>query len=179
MSMMGLWDALTGHWNAAVSVPETGGMSAQGWGAVCAVGNTGDMLPGVTVLAVDDEPRMLEVIAEALGELGLRVVTCRDAGEGLGAFALLGGPAVLVTDIGLHGVPGVVLAEAFRDTRPDGAVVFTSGLRSGSPTAMTLGARDIVLRKPFNRRDLRAAVCRAAALASNGPWPAPDRGGSA
>jgi CheY-like chemotaxis protein len=169
MSTESLWDAVTSRRKAPMAMPRPRSMPARSGGALCAVRNTGDILPGLTILAVDDEPLVLEVIAEALGDLGLRIVTCRDAGEGLGAFALLDGPAVLVTDVGLHGLTGPALADAFRDTRPNGAVVFTTSRQNRAPDVpTTLGPRDIVLPKPFGRRELRVAIGRAAALASSG-----------
>jgi hypothetical protein len=71
---------------AAMPVPETG--------ALRAVRNSGNSRPDLPIPAVDDGAPVLGVIAEALGDLGLRIVTCHDAGEGLAAFALGDGSAV-------------------------------------------------------------------------------------
>jgi DNA-binding response OmpR family regulator len=131
-----------------------------------------------TILVVDDEPLVLEVMAEALREHGLYVVACADADEGLDALGRIGGPTVLVADVGLRGRSGPALAEAFRAVRPNGAVVFVTGLASDR-FVRGLGERDVLLQKPFGGRDLCAAVSRAAALPAGGMASAASPGTSA
>ena len=154
MSTASLWDALSSRWQPGLAVPLSQG------GALRSQGHAG------TVLLVDDEPLVLEVMAEALEELGWSLILCGDAGEGLGALSLLLGPAVLVVDVSLRGVSGPALADAFRDRRPDGAVVFTSGIGDGEALVGAMRERDALLRKPFGGRELRRAVARAATLAT-------------
>ena len=154
MSTTSLWDALSSRWQPGLAAPLSQG------GALRPRAHAG------TVLLVDDEPLVLEVMAEALEDLGWSLILCGDAGEGLGALSLLLGPAVLVVDVALRGVSGPALAEAFRDRRPDGAVVFTTGLGDGEALMGAMRERDAVLRKPFGGRDLCRAVARAATLAT-------------
>ena len=142
---------------------------------LCAIGVADTALRGVTILAVDEEPQVLKIIAQALREINLRIVACRDAEEGLGAFALLDGPAVLITDAALQRASGMALAQTFRRARPDGVVVFTSRFPARISAAGIVGARDIVLRKPFGAGELRAAICRATMLAAAGPRSAARR----
>lgn len=160
-----LWEAVSPGWNPGIGVP--GAVRAPAdvrAGDSWQVGNT-SAISAITVLVVTDNEPIRDAMADALGEFGMRVVVCRDAGEGLGAFGLLDGPAVLVTDADLGGLSGSELAEAFCDAHRDGAVVLaTSPLAALQPTMPD--NRRVVLRKPFGARELHAAVCRAAALAS-------------
>jgi len=83
---------------------------------------------GARILLVDDEAPLRGLMAEALGQLGHRVV---QAGDAATALRLLGtGAAVdlMVTDIGLAGgMNGRQLAEAARLGRPGLKVLFITG----------------------------------------------------
>ena len=160
MSATTLWDAVVGPWPVALP----GDAASPRWGD-----GAGARLRGATVLVVENEPRLLDAMTDALAEICPRVIGCADAGEGLGAFGLLRGPAVLVVNAGLEGLSAQSLAEAFRDAAPQGAVVFITESGYGMSVFRMLGARDALLRRPFGGRELRAAVRRAAALASGGP----------
>ncbi len=160
-----LWDALVQRWTSVDAMADRG----DGQGPIGHGGRGAKGAAGSTVLVVVDEPQMLEAMTEALSERGHRVVACRDAGEGLGALSLIAGPAVLVTDVNLHGFSGLDLAEAFRAVRRDGGVVFITGLTQVGTMPDAFGARDVLLRKPFGADDLRAAVSRAAACGANAP----------
>lgn len=163
MSTSTLWDALSHAWTPAVGIAD---LPARAGAGPRSADEAGTIVPlfNLTILVVQDEP-ILQVVAETLDECGFQVVACRDAGEGLGAFALLAGPAVLVTDAELSGLPGPALAEAFCRVRPDAAAVIATRCLDTPSTVETLDGRYVLLRKPFNARELQAAVCHAAALA--------------
>src|SRR6056297_213363 len=108
-----------------------------------------------TVLLVDDDDDLREVLADELALLGLDAI---EAGDGVAGLELIEQPIdLLVTDIQMPGLDGVALAQAFTDGSPAAPVLFVTGL-----TPMELrdclppGAR--VLRKPFGAAEFRTAV---------------------
>jgi DNA-binding NtrC family response regulator len=169
MGTISLWDALTSRWAPGRWASDLRPAPSRAGGATPVIADCNpdsEAIADVTILLVVDDPVVLEVMAEALDELCPRVIACSDAGEGLGAFSLLTGRAVLVTEVGLRSLSGAALAEAFHAACPAGGAVLTTGFVNGAAAAGTSDPRDIVLRKPFDARELRDAVCRAAALAS-------------
>lgn len=113
----------------------------------------------VTVLLVEDDPLVLEVMEEMLMECGHRVIACRDADECLRALPEADGRVVLVTDVAMRGRSGRALADEFRRRRPDVPVVFATGLPAD--VLAPLNENETVLHKPFAIRDIAAAVDQA------------------
>jgi PAS domain S-box-containing protein len=102
-----------------------------------------------TVLLVEDEPALRELVEETLGEGGYTVIAASRADEALERAAAHPGPIdLLLTDVIMPGISGPVLARRLLDLRPDTRVVFMSGY-----TANTLGQQGVneqeVLEKPF------------------------------
>ena len=103
------------------------------------------------VLLVDDEPLMLEVVAEMLGDLGCEVVTAccgRDALERLSAESRI---EVLITDINMPGMDGYELADSALNRRHQLKVILLSGRE-------TSGHGFPLIRKPFLRSDLERTM---------------------
>ncbi|TLX64844.1 hybrid sensor histidine kinase/response regulator [Stutzerimonas nosocomialis] len=109
-------------------------------------------LRGETVLVVDDESTIRELIAEVLGELGY---TALEAANGAAGLELLRSSAridMLISDVGLPGgMNGRQLADAARAQRPDLPVLFITGYAEHS----VLGYGGLepgmhVLTKPFS-----------------------------
>lgn len=131
------------------------------------------MSPGLTVLAVDDEP-------PALSELGYllradprvrRVLTARSGAEALRMLADTVPDAVFL-DIRMPGLSGVDLARAV-NLMPDApAVVFVTAHEEHALDAFELRATDYLL-KPIRPERLSEAVRRIAALATHPRTPAP------
>jgi PAS domain S-box-containing protein len=98
------------------------------------------------ILAVDDEEDMLRLLRLALGQRGHEVLT---AGSGVDALEILAaGPIdVLVTDLGMPGMPGDELARVARQDRPELRVLLTTGSVDDLPEAT--GSFDALVRKPF------------------------------
>ena len=90
--------------------------------------NNGGTNDTTTVLVVEDEALICEMISQALQEHGFRVCAVANAGDAL-RYLIDGLPAdVLFTDINLPGeMDGALLAQRARDMRPDLPVVFASG----------------------------------------------------
>jgi CheY-like chemotaxis protein len=81
-----------------------------------------------TVLVVEDEELISELISDALHEQGYRVHAVANADDAL-RYLRAGAPVdLLFTDINLPGeMDGAILAQHARDMRPDLPIVFASG----------------------------------------------------
>ena len=113
------------------------------------------------VLVVDDEPRMVTVIAQALRRAGW---DCGTAGSGDQALAAMEQrPAdVVVTDWKMVGIDGLELLRRLRTRWPRVPVILITahGTVRAAVAAIRDGAFDYVA-KPFDNDELRACVGRA------------------
>jgi signal transduction histidine kinase len=111
------------------------------------------------ILAVDDEPTVLEALADTLAEDGHGVVT---AASGREALALLdGGERVdlVITDLGMPGMTGWELARALRTRQPDLPVGLISGWTSSADfSAEEASHVAFVIAKPYTLGAVRTAL---------------------
>lgn len=113
-----------------------------------------------TILAVDDEPDLLEAIRRILTRRGYAVLPAGDAGSALEVCRTHDGPIdLLLTDVRMPGTGGHELVAAARRVRPGLAVLYLSGLADG------YGFDAPVLGKPFTPAGLAEAVDAALAPA--------------
>lgn len=114
---------------------------------------------GHTVLVVEDDPVIRELILEVLRERGCR---CLQAADGNAALLLVQSNAnldLLITDVGLPGLNGRLLAERARQEQPALRVLFVTGYAENSIFDMTGADKCIeMLPKPFGVDDLLRAV---------------------
>ena len=106
-----------------------------------------------TVLVVDDDPHVLEVIAGMLEDLGCNVITARSGLEALDQLKRNQRIAILITDINMPGMDGHELAERATNISPELQVLQLSGRerrRDGFP----------MIRKPFSQEDLAITMQR-------------------
>ncbi|MGY4431185.1 two-component system cell cycle response regulator CpdR [Bradyrhizobium sp. F1.13.1] len=100
-----------------------------------------------TVLVVDDDAAVLDVIASMLADIGCDVVCARSGDEALEILSRQQTISILITDINMPGMDGHELAERATRIRPTLKVLQLSGRerrRNGFP----------LLRKPFSEEDL-------------------------
>ncbi len=113
------------------------------------------------ILVVDDDPDVLEVLADRLRGLGLQVST---APSGPAALQLVReeAPGVVLLDLQLPGMDGLAVLEAIRREDPEAAVVMLTahGTVPRAVEAMKKGAYDF-LTKPFDPRHLEIVVAKA------------------
>ena len=115
----------------------------------------------LTVLVVEDDPRVLAATTGALDELGHRVIGCADP---LAAPALLDAhPAIglIVTDVLMPAQTGPEMIAALPPRHAAIPVLYVTGF-AGEGGAVDFGGRP-VLRKPFTLVALERAVARAVA----------------
>jgi serine/threonine-protein kinase PpkA len=117
-------------------------------------------MPGETILVVDDEAAVRELLGEILSQAGFRVVTAGDGREALTVFAQVR-PQLVISDVGMPGMDGYQLYEQVR-SRPEWVLVpfvFLTGLGDEEDVrrGKGLGADDYLV-KPFREEHLLLAV---------------------
>src|SRR5512132_1416777 len=113
-----------------------------------------------TVLVVDDENNVRDLMSRWLESGGYSVITASNAEEALGRLETAK-PAVALCDIRMPGHDGLWLAERIRQAYPETAVIMATGVQDVGPAVQTLrqGVIDY-LTKPFGRDRLQEAVTR-------------------
>jgi putative nucleotidyltransferase with HDIG domain len=114
-----------------------------------------------SILIVDDEPAVRDVLSSWLEAAGYRCALAGEAGEALERLAE-GDVDVALLDFILPGRDGLWLAGVVRERHPDVGVVLVTGYQGCEVAAegLRLGVLDFLL-KPFSRRELMQAVRRA------------------
>jgi CheY-like chemotaxis protein len=113
-----------------------------------------------TVLVVEDESDMLNLIAKLLGKQGYSVLTAATPGEAVSlAQKHKGGIDLLLTDVVMPEMNGRELAEQLRPVCPDLKCLFMSGY-----TANVIAHHGVLktgvhfIQKPFSIRDISAKI---------------------
>lgn len=120
---------------------------------------------GRRVLVVDDEPEILDLMAEFLPTLGCKVLLAGDGAEALQLFAAWR-PALVITDLRMPKVDGLALMRAVKETSPRTEVLIITGHAEldSAVQALRQGAFDYLI-KPLDlgalgRRVEQALECR-------------------
>lgn len=112
-----------------------------------------------TILFVEDEPLLGELMTEALTDKGFEVEVAPDAGHAL-RYLLSGADVdVLFTDIDLgEGMDGATLAQIAREIRPTLPIVYASGRRSLSEFETV--PNSTFLQKPYSLSQVDRTIAR-------------------
>ena len=105
------------------------------------------------VLAVDDDPLVLEVLCEMLEDLGCEVVRAQSPTEALQYVHDDGRIHSIVTDVEMGLIDGYELIDRARNIRPDIKAIVISGRAHGKEDVFYLP-------KPFSEADLEAAMAK-------------------
>jgi two-component system alkaline phosphatase synthesis response regulator PhoP len=120
-----------------------------------------------TVLVVDDEPKIVEVVGDYLRSAGFVVTTAAD-GEAAVASARARPPDLVVLDLGLPGLDGLDVTRELRRSSSVPIIMLTArGEEADRVLGLELGADDYLV-KPFSPRELLARV-RAVLRRTEGP----------
>jgi len=119
-----------------------------------------------TILIVDDERTVFDVISRILAELGCRTVWAESGGRAL-AVAPATNPDLIILDLHLPDCNGLQILGRLKTTCKEAPVIVLTGFGSGhtARAAMVAGVFEY-LTKPFDPQELRAIV-RAALEAGN------------
>jgi len=113
------------------------------------------------VLVVEDEPRVGQMLGQAMVELGYRAAVVRTGEEALKAMADRPRPIVLL-DLNLPGMTGLQCLTRIRETWPDTAAIILTGFGDLEAAKQAIHL-DVVefLTKPAHLGDLDVALSRA------------------
>jgi two-component system response regulator VicR len=114
-------------------------------------------MAGEHVLAVDDEPRYLEIIRFNLETAGYRVACAGSGEEALELFDTVE-PSLVVLDVMLPGIDGFEVCRLMRERSSRPIIMLTAkGAEEDKVRGLRLGADDYVT-KPFSAQELLARV---------------------
>jgi two-component system, OmpR family, alkaline phosphatase synthesis response regulator PhoP len=127
------------------------------------------MVAVATILVVDDEPRIVQLVRDYLEHGGFTVLVASDGPSALRS-ARTGRPDLVVLDLGLPGLDGLDVARALRRDGEVPIIMLTARTEeSDKLIGLELGADDY-LTKPFSPKELvarvRAVLRRAEGLRS-------------
>jgi DNA-binding response OmpR family regulator len=108
-----------------------------------------------TILLVDDEPMVLDLIGTVLDREGYRVLRTEDPTAALQlATGRDGGPDLLLTDVTMPALNGPGLANAIRSTHPATKILFMTAHSANGDLDYGIPHDADVIRKPFRIGEL-------------------------
>ena len=107
-----------------------------------------------TVLVIDDEKCILDLLKKALMQFGYQVKIASDGQEGVNTFEM-GGIDLVITDIKMPNMDGFGVARHIRQSTKKQTPIIAI---SGTPWVLADGDFDQVLPKPFPIKVLRDTV---------------------
>jgi len=110
-----------------------------------------------TILVVDDEPKIVQLVRDYLESSGFGVLVARDGKSAL-STARTQKPDLIVLDLGLPGLDGLDVTRELRKTHNIPIIMLTArGEESDKLVGLELGADDYIT-KPFSPKELVARV---------------------
>ncbi|MFZ2031574.1 MAG: ATP-binding protein [Vitreimonas sp.] len=107
------------------------------------------------VLLVEDDPRVREICAASLRELGCKVLLASTAAEALQVLRVRADISLLFTDIVMPDMNGRLLAREALMLRPDLKIVLSTGYARPDPPSSDISDQEIeVLSKPYTLEQL-------------------------
>ena len=120
------------------------------------------MLLGKFIVAVvDDDPRLLESLAELLDSAGYSVRSFRFARSFLEDEAVLSEVDCLIADIGMPVIDGFELEKLVKRARPELPVILITGRHEIADQRRAIARSNRFFRKPFDGQALLAAIGQA------------------
>jgi two-component system, cell cycle sensor histidine kinase and response regulator CckA len=143
-----------------------------GWEISGTGGTPGRPAHSGSVLVIDDEPQIREVVHRVLSSAGYQVTTAANGQDALALLAKPGTAADLVlTDIVMPGITGAAFAAQVQVMRPGIQVLFMSGYERPDSAAHGWPDTDVpVIGKPFSRASLLATVSQLLAAGPGKSW---------
>jgi two-component system cell cycle sensor histidine kinase/response regulator CckA len=116
----------------------------------------------LTVLVVEDDPPVRNVVRRSLERSGYHVIEATDGEEGLSLAAAHGAEiGAVITDMMMPGMGGLAFAEALRASHPALGVVCISGYSENHLNgANLLDSRHVFVQKPFSIDELLDAIAK-------------------
>jgi two-component system, cell cycle sensor histidine kinase and response regulator CckA len=112
-----------------------------------------------TILLVDDEESLRNVVVDILGQLGYRMLSAASGPEALAlAEGYSGKIDLLLSDVVMDPLPGPALAEKLASIRPEMKVIFISGYADSLAPDGFLRPGTVLVNKPFTIKILSAKL---------------------
>jgi two-component system cell cycle sensor histidine kinase/response regulator CckA len=113
-----------------------------------------------TILVVDDEPNVLQLVESILEEAGYTVIGASSADNAIKAFDKMPRhPDLLLTDVVMPGMSGPMLVDQLLAKQPNLKVLFMSGYDDRQVVQRYVVEKGFrLLAKPFSLNALRSAV---------------------
>jgi DNA-binding response OmpR family regulator len=125
-----------------------------------------------TILVVDDEHKIAQLVRDYLQNAGYRVVLAHDGKTAMAQFRYEQ-PDLVVLDLGLPGMDGIDVARSIRQERNTPIIMLTARVEETDRiVGLELGADDYVT-KPFSPRELVARVRAVLRRAGDSEPPSP------
>ena len=118
------------------------------------------MLPHAHVLVADDDPQLLDAVAEALTTMGADVRRATSGAELIDQLAHAGPFDLVITDVGMPWMSGLQAMHAIRTAGLGTPLIVMTALPDERIPSQVraLGDNAVLLRKPFDLRQLIAAA---------------------
>ena len=117
-----------------------------------------DRTPARTLLVIDDDKRLRELVAEYLSTRGFSVLTAEDGRSGLEVLENQNDVVLIILDIMMPGMDGLEVCRQLRKNWSTPIIMLTArGDETDRIVGLELGADDY-LPKPFNPRELLARI---------------------
>ncbi|MBV8729998.1 MAG: response regulator [Acidobacteriia bacterium] len=121
-----------------------------------------ETVSAATILAVDDDRAILNLLHQALRDAGYRVLVASGGWEAVRQFDSAGPIELLLTDVIMPDLTGPVLAERLRSKQPDLRVLFISGFHDADMVQRFVTRKGFtLLPKPFTVEALLRVVREA------------------
>jgi CheY-like chemotaxis protein len=139
---------------------------------------TGAPRAPLRIMLLDDDPLMLEVLADTLRELGQTDIECRCDAKTAIETMQKERPQLLICDLSMPDMDGIEFLRVAADTGYRGSIVLLSGMDSGvrlaaERLAVAQGLRVLgAYQKPIERHDLARVLAAARSAARHNPIPA-------
>ncbi len=117
-----------------------------------AAGHQQGLSAPATILVVDDDAEVREIVAEFLTDAGYRVLQAEGGRDALRVLEEAGMIDLVITDVRMPDISGIDLAERITRDRRGLKVILISGYFVARQTSLRL------LRKPFRMKELEEAV---------------------
>ena len=116
-----------------------------------------------TILAVDDDPAILELLCDVLEQAGYRVLRANSGWSAIEAFENSREPIdLLLADVIMPDLTGPVVAQRLRTLQPDLPVLFISGFHDADLVQHFVSEKEFTLiPKPFTMAALLRVVQEA------------------
>lgn len=111
-----------------------------------------------TLLIVDDEPLVLDLVSDTMKSLGYTVLKAENGAAAMEIFSSNPGIKLLLTDIVMPGMNGKELADKLLERKPELKVAFMSGYTHDILEEKTLRSGALFINKPLSTAHLAKAL---------------------